>query len=144
MLEVNGGPVDESQNMFPDLASAARPALRKGHAMNELRFDDKVVIVTGSGRGFGRAHAMTLAARGAKVVVADYGVNVDGTGSSPEPAQLVAKEIEAAGGVAVPCFASSPTRTAPTPSSRRRSTPSVGSTLWSTMRESAIRTGSTR
>jgi NAD(P)-dependent dehydrogenase (short-subunit alcohol dehydrogenase family) len=74
--------------------------------MNELRFDDKVVIVTGSGRGFGRAHAMTLAARGAKVVVTDYGVNVDGTGSSPEPAQLVAKEIEAAGGVAVPCFAS--------------------------------------
>jgi NAD(P)-dependent dehydrogenase (short-subunit alcohol dehydrogenase family) len=49
---------------------------------------------------------MILASRGAKVVVADYGVNVDGTGSSPDPAQLVAKEIEAAGGEAVACFAS--------------------------------------
>ena len=74
--------------------------------MNELRFDGRSVIVTGAGRGFGRAHAMTLASRGAKIVVADYGVDVDGAGSSPEPAQLVAKEIEAAGGVAVPCFAS--------------------------------------
>lgn len=73
--------------------------------MNELRFDGKSVIVTGGGRGFGRAHAMMLASRGARVVVADYGVDVDGSGSSPEPAQLVAKEIEAAGGIAVPCFA---------------------------------------
>jgi NAD(P)-dependent dehydrogenase (short-subunit alcohol dehydrogenase family) len=74
--------------------------------MSELRFDGKSVIVTGGGRGFGRSHAMLLASRGAKVVVADYGVNVDGTGSSPEPAELVAKEIVAAGGEAVPCFAS--------------------------------------
>jgi NAD(P)-dependent dehydrogenase (short-subunit alcohol dehydrogenase family) len=74
--------------------------------MSVLRFDGKSVIVTGGGRGFGRSHAMLLASRGAKVVVADYGVNVDGTGSSPEPAELVAKEIVAAGGEAVPCFAS--------------------------------------
>jgi NAD(P)-dependent dehydrogenase (short-subunit alcohol dehydrogenase family) len=74
--------------------------------MNKLRFDGKSVIVTGAGRGFGRAHAMALAARGAKVVVADYGTNVDGTGSSPEPALTVAKEIDAAGGEAVACFAS--------------------------------------
>jgi NAD(P)-dependent dehydrogenase (short-subunit alcohol dehydrogenase family) len=74
--------------------------------MSELRFDGKSVIVTGGGRGFGRSHAMLLASRGAKVVVADYGVDVDGTGSSPEPAELVAKEIGAAGGEAVPCFAS--------------------------------------
>lgn len=74
--------------------------------MSELRFDGRSVIVTGAGRGFGRAHAMVLASRGAKVVVADYGTDVDGTGSSPEPAQLVAKEIEASGGVAMPCFAS--------------------------------------
>jgi NAD(P)-dependent dehydrogenase (short-subunit alcohol dehydrogenase family) len=74
--------------------------------MSELRFDGKSVIVTGSGRGFGRSHALLLASRGARVVVADYGVNLDGTGSSPDPAQEVAKEIEAQGGEAVACFAS--------------------------------------
>jgi len=74
--------------------------------MTELRFDGRSVIVTGGGRGFGRCHAILLASRGARVVVADYGVNLDGTGSSAEPAELVAKEIEAAGGQAVACFAS--------------------------------------
>jgi NAD(P)-dependent dehydrogenase (short-subunit alcohol dehydrogenase family) len=74
--------------------------------VSELRFDGRSVIVTGAGRGFGRCHALLLASRGARVVVADYGVNLDGTGSSPDPAQQVAKEIEAAGGEAVPCFAS--------------------------------------
>jgi hypothetical protein len=73
--------------------------------MDELRFDDKSVIVTGGGRGFGRQHALLLASRGARVVVADFGVNMDGTGSSPEPAEQVANEIEAAGGEAVACFA---------------------------------------
>lgn len=74
--------------------------------MDELRFDGRSVIVTGAGRGFGRCHALLLASRGARVVVADYGVNLDGSGSSPEPAERVAKEIEAAGGEAVACFAS--------------------------------------
>jgi NAD(P)-dependent dehydrogenase (short-subunit alcohol dehydrogenase family) len=74
--------------------------------MSELRFDGRSVIVTGGGRGFGRCHALLLASRGARVVVADYGVNLDGTGSSPEPAEQVAKEITAAGGEAVACFAS--------------------------------------
>ncbi len=73
--------------------------------MEELRFDGRSVIVTGGGRGFGRCHALLLASRGARVVVADYGVEVDGSGSSPEPAEQVAKEITAAGGEAVPCFA---------------------------------------
>lgn len=74
-------------------------------AMDELRFDGKSVIVTGAGRGFGRCHALLLASRGARVVVADYGVELDGSGSSPDPAHEVAKEIEAAGGEAVACFA---------------------------------------
>ena len=74
--------------------------------MSELRFDGRSVVVTGAGRGFGRSHALLLASRGARVVVADYGVELDGSGSSPEPAETVAKEIEAAGGEAVACFAS--------------------------------------
>jgi NAD(P)-dependent dehydrogenase (short-subunit alcohol dehydrogenase family) len=73
--------------------------------MDELRFDGKSVIVTGAGRGFGRQHALLLAKRGARVVVADYGVNMDGSGSSPEPAEQVTKEIIEAGGEAVACFA---------------------------------------
>ncbi len=72
--------------------------------MSELRFDGRRVVVTGGGRGFGRQHALLLASRGAKVVVADYGVNLDGSGSDPGPAEQVVKEIESAGGEAVACF----------------------------------------
>ena len=75
--------------------------------MSELRFDGRSVIVTGGGRGVGRAHAMLLAARGAKVVVADLGGSLDGLGSpSSAPADEVVREIEAAGGEAVACAAS--------------------------------------
>ncbi len=74
--------------------------------MRELRFDGRCVIVTGAGRGIGRCHALLLASRGAKVVVADLGGRLDGTGSSSEPAEQVVKEIKAAGGEAVACCAS--------------------------------------
>jgi NAD(P)-dependent dehydrogenase (short-subunit alcohol dehydrogenase family) len=73
--------------------------------MSELRFDGRTVIVTGAGRGVGRCHAQLFASRGAKVVVADLGSELNGSGSSHDPADQVVKEIEAAGGEAVACYA---------------------------------------
>ena len=63
--------------------------------------DDKVVIVTGAGRGIGRDIALLAAAEGAKVVVNDPGVSAAGTGHDDGPAEQVAAEIRAAGGTAV-------------------------------------------
>lgn len=61
----------------------------------------KVAIVTGAGRGMGRAHALALAAEGAKIVVNDLGGSVLGTGGDESPAASVASEIIASGGQAV-------------------------------------------
>ena len=62
---------------------------------------DKVVAITGSGRGIGRSVALLAAAEGAKVVVADYGVSADGTEPSSAIADEVVAEIKAAGGEAI-------------------------------------------
>src|SRR5690348_3243970 len=71
-----------------------------------IRFDGKVAIVTGAGGGLGRAHALDLAKRGAKVVVNDLGGAVDGTGGNSEAAEKVVAEIKAGGGTAIATGAS--------------------------------------
>ena len=78
--------------------------------MSSLGYDGKVAIVTGAGNGLGREHALLLASRGAQVVVNDLGGSVAGEGADAGPAQRVADEIEAAGGVAVASSASVSTR----------------------------------
>ncbi|MFV2173128.1 SDR family NAD(P)-dependent oxidoreductase [Actinomadura sp. LOL_016] len=71
--------------------------------MPDLRFDDRVAVITGAGRGLGRAYALLLASRGAKVVVNDPGGSLRGDGADASPAGEVVREIEAAGGEAVAC-----------------------------------------
>ncbi len=69
--------------------------------MSEIRFDDRVVIVTGAGNGLGRCYAKQFAARGAKVVVNDLGGSTDGDGADNAAANRVVAEIKEAGGEAI-------------------------------------------
>lgn len=69
--------------------------------MDDLRFDGRVAVVTGGGRGLGRSYALLLASRGAKVVVNDLGGSLAGGGVDAAAADEVVREIAAAGGQAV-------------------------------------------
>jgi len=69
--------------------------------MSEIRYDDRVAVVTGAGGGLGKTYAVMLAERGAKVVVNDLGGSADGTGAGSSMADEVVKEITEAGGTAV-------------------------------------------
>ncbi|MBW2667171.1 MAG: SDR family oxidoreductase [Deltaproteobacteria bacterium] len=69
--------------------------------MIEIRYDDRVAVITGAGGGLGKTYALMLGARGAKVVVNDLGGSADGTGAGSSMADEVVKEINEAGGTAV-------------------------------------------
>jgi NAD(P)-dependent dehydrogenase (short-subunit alcohol dehydrogenase family) len=72
--------------------------------MADLRYDGRVAVITGAGRGLGQSYAKLLASRGAKVVVNDLGGDTKGRGSSKEPATDTVAEITAAGGAAIANF----------------------------------------
>jgi NAD(P)-dependent dehydrogenase (short-subunit alcohol dehydrogenase family) len=71
--------------------------------MSELRFDNRVAVITGAGRGLGREYALLLGSKGAKVVVNDLGAELNGEGVDAGPAEQVVREIKAAGGEAIAC-----------------------------------------
>ena len=69
--------------------------------MTDVRFDDRVVVITGAGNGLGRTYALEMGKRGAKVVVNDLGGSAFGDGADKAAADVVVEEINAGGGVAV-------------------------------------------
>src|SRR4051812_30141195 len=73
----------------------------RGEPIMSKQFEGRVAIVTGAGNGLGRAHALGLAARGAKVLVNDLGGGRDGSDTSTSAAEAVVREIRAAGGEAI-------------------------------------------
>ena len=69
--------------------------------MTDVRFDDRVVVITGAGNGLGRTYALEMGKRGAKVVVNDLGGSAFGDGADKAAADVVVDEIKASGGEAV-------------------------------------------
>jgi NAD(P)-dependent dehydrogenase (short-subunit alcohol dehydrogenase family) len=72
--------------------------------MADIRYDDRVAVITGAGGGLGRSYALYLAQRGAKVVVNDLGGSTDGQGNDTRAADTVVEEVQALGGEAVASY----------------------------------------
>ena len=73
--------------------------------MEDVRFENRVVLVTGAGNGLGKSYALEMAKRGAKLVVNDLGGSAFGDGSDKSAADIVVDEIKEAGGEAVEAVA---------------------------------------
>jgi hypothetical protein len=115
----------------------ARPGMTKENQNKEnpmaKSLQDKVIIVTGAGRGIGREIALLCAAEGAKVVVNDPGVAADGSGSSAAPAEEVVEEIKKRGGTAVANFETVAEAIPASKIVKMAIDISASSTAWSTM-----------
>ena len=117
-------------------------AVRTPYASSRIPRDsmrERVAVVTGAGRGIGRAYALRMAAYGARVVVNDAGVATDGGATDEDPAAEVVAEIEAAGGEAVAHRGDIGDARSATSSCSSRSTRGAASTSSSTTRGSAGR-----
>ncbi len=94
--------VEDKERGFVNYFWKAVPVPGGADEMNKISYDGRVAVITGAGAGLGRAYALELARRGAKVVVNDLGGAPDGSGAgSATPADKVVQEIEALGGQAV-------------------------------------------
>ena len=92
----------DKQRGFVNYFWKAVPVPGAAAEKDKIRFDDRVAVITGAGAGLGKAYALELAARGAKIVVNDLGGSRDGSGKgSASPADTVVDEIKALGGEAV-------------------------------------------
>ena len=94
--------------------------------------EGKVAVVTGAGRGIGRAIALLMAEEGAHVVVCDIGASLEGAGTDAGPAQAVVEEIKKPAAKQLPRRCRSASRPTATRSCGRRSMLLAGSTFWST------------
>ncbi|MDY6904317.1 MAG: SDR family NAD(P)-dependent oxidoreductase [Thermodesulfobacteriota bacterium] len=97
--------VKDPERGFSSYFWKAKPVPGAQEEMNKIRFNGRVAVITGAGGGLGKAYALELARRGAKIVVNDLGGARDGSGKgSKSPADTVVKEIQDLGGEAVANF----------------------------------------